>query len=143
MDAATRTSLEIQRARDGGGQHTLYAAVQRTLTPAGARMLAGWLSAPLTDPAAIAERQDAWSWLLANPDAAAKLRAALRSAPDIARALARLSLNRGGPRDLAALRDGLAAARRRTRPGWPLPPVLALPAPPWTLHSDADRLPLP
>ena len=126
MDAATRASLEIQRARDGGGQHTLYAAVQRTLTPAGARMLAGWLSAPLTDPAAIAERQDAWSWLLANPDAAAKLRAALRSAPDIARALARLSLNRGGPRDLAALRDGLAAARHAEASlDGPLPPVLA------------------
>ncbi len=126
MDAATRTSLEIQRARDGGGQHTLYAAVQRTLTPAGARMLAAWLSAPLTDPAAIAERQDAWSWLLANQDAAAKLRAALRSAPDIARALARLSLNRGGPRDLAALRDGLAAAQQAEAAlDGPLPPVLA------------------
>jgi DNA mismatch repair protein MutS len=126
MDAATRASLEIQRARDGGGQHTLYAAVQRTLTPAGARMLAGWLAAPLTDPAAIAARQDAWSWLLANPDAAAKLRAALRSAPDIARALARLSLNRGGPRDLAALRDGLGAARdAEAALEGPLPPVLA------------------
>jgi DNA mismatch repair protein MutS len=126
MDAATRTSLEIQRARDGGGQHTLYAAVQRTLTPAGARMLASWLAAPLTDPAAIAERQDAWSWVLANPDAAAKLRAALRAAPDIARALARLSLNRGGPRDLAALRDGLAAAHHaKTALDGPLPPVLA------------------
>jgi DNA mismatch repair protein MutS len=125
MDAATRASLEIQRARDGGGQHTLYAAVQRTLTPAGARMLAGWLSAPLTDPAAIAARQDAWSWLLANPDAAAKLRAALRSAPDIARALARLSLNRGGPRDLAALRDGIAAARHAEAAlEGPLPSVL-------------------
>ncbi len=110
MDAATRASLEIQRARDGSGQHTLSSAVQRTLTPAGARMLGHWLAAPLTDPAAIAARQDAWSWLLANPDAASRLRAALRGAPDIARALARLSLNRGTPRDLAALRDGIAAA---------------------------------
>jgi DNA mismatch repair protein MutS len=126
MDAATRASLEIQRARDGGGQHTLYAAVQRTLTPAGARMLAGWLAAPLTDPAAIADRQDAWSWLLANADAGGKLRAALRSAPDIARALARLSLNRGGPRDLAALRDGLAAAHHaHAALEGPLPPALA------------------
>jgi DNA mismatch repair protein MutS len=126
MDAATRTSLEVQRARDGGAQHTLYAAVQRTLTPAGARMLASWLNAPLTDPDLIGARQDAWSWLLANPDAAAKLRAALRSAPDIARALARLSLNRGGPRDLAALRDGTAAAHQaKTALEGPLPPVLA------------------
>ena len=111
MDAATRASLEIQRTRDGGTQHTILTAVQRTLTPPGARLLSGWLSAPLTDPAGIAERQDAWSWLRAMPDAATRLRAALRATPDIARALGRLSLNRGGPRDLAAVRDGLIAAR--------------------------------
>ena len=63
MDAATRASLEIHRARDGGTLHTLLGTVQRTLTPAGARLLAGWLAAPLTDPAAIAARQDAWAWM--------------------------------------------------------------------------------
>jgi DNA mismatch repair protein MutS len=126
MDAATRASLEILRARDGGTLHTLLAAVQRTLTASGARLLAGWLAAPLADPAAIAARQDAWSWLLANPDRAGRLRAALRAAPDMARALGRLSLARGGPRDLAALRDGLAAARiaHETLDG-PLPAILA------------------
>ncbi len=126
MDAATRASLEIQRSRDGGTQHTILASVQKTLTPAGARMLAGWLSAPLTDPTGIADRQDAWSWLLANPDAAVQLRQALRTTPDIARALGRLSLNRGGPRDLAAIRDGLAAAAAAHAPlQGPLPPALA------------------
>ena len=54
MDAATRASLEITRARDGGTAHTLLAAVQRTLTAPGARLLAAWLAAPLTDPAAMA-----------------------------------------------------------------------------------------
>ena len=114
LDAATRTSLEIQRARDGGERHTLLAAVQRTLTAAGARTLSAWLAAPLTDPASIAARQDAWSWLLANPAAATALRAALRTAPDLARALARLSVNRGTPRDLAAVRDAIAAAEAAT-----------------------------
>jgi DNA mismatch repair protein MutS len=126
MDAATRASLEIARARDGGAQHTLLSVIQRTLTPAGARLLATWLSAPLTDPDAIAARQDAWSWMLAQPEATASLRTALRAAPDIARALARLSLNRGGPRDLAALRDGLAAATAaRDALEGPLVPALA------------------
>jgi DNA mismatch repair protein MutS len=111
MDAATRASLEIHRARDGGALHSLLGTVQRTLTPAGARLLAGWLAAPLTDPAAIAARQDAWAWMVAESDAAGRLRGALRTAPDIARALGRLSVGRGGPRDLAALRDGLRAAR--------------------------------
>ena len=110
MDAATRASLEIVRARDGGTAHTLLAAVQRTITAPGARLLAARLAGPLTDTSAIVARQDAWSWLLANPDAAARLRTALRGAPDMARALGRLALGRGGPRDLAAMRDGLAAA---------------------------------
>jgi DNA mismatch repair protein MutS len=111
LDAATRASLEITRSRDGGTLHTLLASVQRTQTAAGARLLSGWLSAPLLDLKEIARRQDAWSWLLANDAAAVALRAALRGAPDIARALGRLSLGRGGPRDLAALRDGLRAAK--------------------------------
>lgn len=126
LDAATRASLEILRSRDGGSQHTLFTSVQRTLTAAGARLLAAWLSAPLTDNDAIIARQDAWSWCVANPDATARLRAILRSAPDMARALGRLSLNRGTPRDLAATRDGLkaAAAAAEALP-LPLPPALA------------------
>jgi DNA mismatch repair protein MutS len=110
MDAATRASLEILRSRDGTTEHTLFASVQRTLTAAGARLLAAWLSAPLTDQTAIIARQDAWSWCIANPEATNRLRAILRTAPDMARALGRLSLNRGTPRDLAAIRDGLNAA---------------------------------
>jgi len=111
MDGATRASLEILRARDGG-PHNLLAAVEKTLTAPGARLLAAWLGAPLLDPAAIAGRQAAWSWLLTEPAALAGLRAALKGAPDMARALGRLSLGRGAPRDLASLRDGLGAAAR-------------------------------
>ncbi len=110
MDAATRASLEIQRSRDGGTRHTLLSAVQRTITAAGARMLGAWLSAPLTNKDAINARQDAWTWCVANPDATNRLRSILKSAPDMARALGRLSLSRGGPRDLAGIRDGLNAA---------------------------------
>ncbi len=124
MDAATRASLEITRARDGGTAHTLLAAVQRTVTAAGARLLAEWLAAPLTDPGPIAARQDAWAWTLENPEAAQRLRAALRSAGDMARALGRLSLGRGGPRDLAALRDGIAAAAIAAEAIAGLPPRL-------------------
>ena len=111
MDAATRASLEILRARDGGTTHTLLAAVQRTSTAPGARMLAEWLSAPLTDPGAIAARQDGWGWLLTEPERLAALRAALRGLPDIFRALGRLSLGRGVPRDLGAVAHVLAGAR--------------------------------
>ena len=110
LDAATRASLEITRARDGGTAHTLLASVQRTLTAPGARLLSGWLSAPLTDLDAIVERQAGWGYLLAAPDLASQIRANLRGVPDIARALGRLSLGRGTPRDLGAVRAGMQAA---------------------------------
>jgi DNA mismatch repair protein MutS len=125
MDAATRASLEILRSRDGATQHTLFSAVQRTLTAAGGRLLAAWLSAPLTNPSTIVARQDAWSWCVANPEATTRLRMVLRTAPDMARALGRLSLNRGTPRDLAAVRYGLDAALAVSEIlQAPLPPAL-------------------
>jgi len=125
MDAATRASLELLRARDGGGSLTLLASVTRTLTAPGARLLAGWISAPLTDPAAIAHRQDAWGFLNAEPARLDALRKALRGAPDMARALGRLSLGRGSPRDLDALRQGLGcAANCAALLHGPCPPML-------------------
>ncbi len=126
MDAATRASLELLRARDGGTALTLVASVTRTLSAPGARLLAAWIAAPLTDPAAIAARQDGWTFLIAEPARLAALRAPIRGAPDMARALGRLSLGRGTPRDLAAIRLGLntAAACAALLAG-PCPPILA------------------
>ena len=110
MDAATRASLEVLRARDGGTALTLLASVTRTLTAPGSRLLASWIAAPLTDPVAIGHRQDGWVFLNTEPARLAILRQCLRGAPDCARALARLSLGRGAPRDLASIRLGLNAA---------------------------------
>ncbi len=110
MDAATRASLEVARARDGGTAHTLLHAVDRTVTAAGARLLGAWLAGPLLDPAVIAGRQDGWTALLGDPEALAGLRTALRGAPDLLRALGRLGAGRGTPRDLSAVRGALEAA---------------------------------
>ena len=110
LDAATRASLEIARARDGGASHTLLASVDHTLTASGARLLAAWLAGPLLAPAAIAARQDCWTWLLANPGPLARLRAALRGTPDLVRSLGRLGVARGTPRDLGAVLVALDAA---------------------------------
>ncbi len=126
MDAATRASLEILRSRDGGVQHTLFSATRRTLTAAGARTLATWLSTPLTHPDAIIARQDGWAWCVACPEQTNRLRMILRTAPDMARALSRLSLKRGSPRDLAAVRDGLNASSEAFQIlNMPLPQLLA------------------
>src|SRR5690606_22016748 len=78
----------------------------------GARLLAERLTAPLTDPAAIEARLDCVSFLLAETRLCESLRTVLKGAPDMPRALSRLALNRGGPRDLGALRAGLDAARQ-------------------------------
>ena len=111
MDAATRASLEISETRTGEtSRHTLLAAVRRTVTPGGARLLAGWLHAPLTDQLAVLSRQDAWDFLLSQGALTERLRQSLRAAPDLARALARLALGQGTPRDLAATADGLKIA---------------------------------
>ncbi|MGI4744644.1 MAG: DNA mismatch repair protein MutS [Janthinobacterium lividum] len=111
LDPATRASLELLRSRDGSTEHSLFACVCHTVTAPGSRMLARWIAGPLTDLERIVARQDAWSFLAGEQACAASLRLALRGAPDIARALGRLSVGRGQPRDLGALRDGLFAAR--------------------------------
>ncbi len=110
MDGATRRSLEILRSERGEARHSLLAAVDRTVTAAGARELAARLAAPLAEAAPIAARHDAVAFLLAAQAVRDGLRAALKGAPDMARALARLSLDRFAPRDLGAIRDGLARA---------------------------------
>ena len=111
LDAATRRNLELTETLAGARRGSLLSVIDLTVTAAGARELAQRLSAPLTDVAAIAARHDAVAFFVGEPDLRSSLRDSLRRAPDIARALARLSVGRGGPRDLAALRDGIAAAR--------------------------------
>ncbi len=109
IDPATRASLEIERATSGARDGSLLAAIDRTITAPGARMLASRLARPLLDPAAIDVRLDAVGWFCGHRPQRQKLRETLRGVPDMARALSRLALGRGGPRDLGALRDGLAA----------------------------------
>ena len=110
IDAATRRNLELTEALSGGRAGSLLATIDRTVTGAGARLLATRLATPLTDPAAITRRHDMISHFLEAADLRGDLRARLRRCPDIERALSRLSLGRGGPRDLAAIRDALTVA---------------------------------
>ena len=111
IDAATRRNLELTQTLSGQRTGSLLAQIDRTVTAAGARQLAARLAAPLTDVKAIAARHDAVEAFAKNSELRRKAREALRAAPDIARALGRLSVARGGPRDLANLRDGVKAAR--------------------------------
>jgi DNA mismatch repair protein MutS len=110
IDPATRANLELTRTLAGERRGSLLDAIDRTVTSAGSRLLAQRLAAPLTDAAAVARRLDAVTAFAADSTARENVRSILRGAPDMSRALARLSVGRGGPRDLAALRDGIFAA---------------------------------
>ena len=110
IDPATRANLELTRTLAGERRGSLLDAIDCTVTAAGSRLLAQRLAAPLTDVAVIARRLDAVSAFVADSAAREDVRTVLRAAPDMSRALARLSVGRGGPRDLASLRDGILAA---------------------------------
>ncbi len=109
IDPATRRNLELVRGLDGRRDGSLLATIDRTLTGPGARLLAERIAAPLTDRAEIERRLDLVQLFVERPAVRDRVREALRRTPDIERALQRLSVGRGGPRDLAALRDGLAS----------------------------------
>ena len=110
IDQATRSNLELIRTLGGERRGSLLAAIDRTVTAAGSRLLAQRLAAPLTDPAEIAHRLDAVAAVVSDGGLRADLRERLKAAPDLARALTRIVIGRGGPRDLAAIRDGIFAA---------------------------------
>jgi DNA mismatch repair protein MutS len=110
IDQATRGNLELMRTLAGERRGSLLEAIDRTVTSAGSRLLAQRLSAPLTDPVAIARRLDAVAAFVEDIVSRAETRSRLQAAPDLARSLARLAVGRGGPRDLAAIRDGVQAA---------------------------------
>ena len=110
IDAATRRNLELVQTLSGDRAGSLLSVTDRTVTGAGGRLLAARLAAPLTDVETIRLRHDAVAWFAGATRDRDDVRAALREAPDMERALSRLTLGRGGPRDLGALRDGLAVA---------------------------------
>ena len=110
IDAATRRNLELVRTMNGAREGSLLSVIDRTVTGAGGRLLTARLSAPLTDAAVIRARHDAVGWFAESLRIRDDVRDRLRAAPDMERALTRLTIGRGGPRDLGAVRDGLSVA---------------------------------
>jgi DNA mismatch repair protein MutS len=125
IDAATRRNLELTQALSGGREGSLLAAIDRTVTAGGARLLERRLSSPSLDLQTIHARQAALDFLLDSPSLRDQLREALRRVPDIDRALSRLALDRDGPRDMAAIRAGLEQAGRIARLLTDAPPLLS------------------
>ncbi len=132
IDSATRESLELTRSASGGLAGSLLGEIDRCVTAGGRRLLGGDIAAPLTGKSEIERRLALVGWFHEDQLRRDRTRSALKALPDVARALARLTAGRGGPRDLAQLRDGLAAADSlrqalETEPGGPAMLVHLLP----------------
>jgi len=110
LDEMTRRNLElVEPLRPGAavGGTTLLEVLDRTMTPMGARLLRGWLLAPLVDPAAINARLDAVDVLVADGRGRDRVREALDGVRDLERLASRAALGRATPRELGALRDSI------------------------------------
>ena len=147
IDPSTRNNLELTRTLSGQRDGSLMKAIDRTVTGGGARLLSERLMAPLIAPVAINERLDSVAYFLNDMRLAENLQAILKSAPDMPRALSRLVLGRGGPRDMAAIQCGFAVICdvRNMFAGKLLPQELSdafatLEKLPVDLHSHLDRI---
>ncbi|MEL7090507.1 MAG: DNA mismatch repair protein MutS [Pseudomonadota bacterium] len=111
IDAATRRNLELTQALSGGRAGSLLSVIDQTVTAAGARLLERRISSPSRDLETVLARLDAVEFAFSNSDTRTAIRTALKPVPDMDRALSRLALDRGGPRDLVAVRAGLTQAQ--------------------------------
>jgi len=111
IDAATRSSLELLETQRGSQKGSLRHEIDLCVTPPGSRLLARRLSAPLCDPGAINARLDAVETLRGDTLLCGRLRQILKSVADLTRAMTRLALQRGGPRDLLAVANAIGGAR--------------------------------
>jgi DNA mismatch repair protein MutS len=109
LDPATLRNLEVLQPlhRDSPKQACLYGALNRTVTPMGARRLRDWLSQPLASTTAIRRRQEAVQAWFTNGPLLDAFREAVTEVRDLERTLGRLSTGNGNARDLLALRVAL------------------------------------
>ena len=142
IDAATRRNLELTHGMGGGRAGSLLALMDRTATAGGARLLERRISSPSRMLETITKRLDAVTFGAENSRLTQELRGALRKIPDLDRALSRLSLDRGGPRDLTAIRNGLIEAEgiARTLSPLQLPSLLSESIIGLSGHSDLINL---
>ena len=110
IDAATRKSLELTHGASGGRQGSLLHCIDRTVTSGGARLLERRLASPTCRVEVVSARQDALQFLFQRTRLTQDLRDTLRGVHDLDRALSRLALGRGGPRDMAAIRNTIGQA---------------------------------
>lgn len=108
IDRTTQRNLELTRSlKDGGKSHTLLAAIDRTRTPMGGRLLRHWILRPLLSIETIQQRQAAVAALMDHPFAATGVGERLARVRDLERLTTRISSGFASPRDLVALAASL------------------------------------
>ncbi|MEO1140601.1 MAG: DNA mismatch repair protein MutS, partial [Pseudomonadota bacterium] len=142
IDSATRKNLELTHALSGGRAGSLLSVIDRTVTAGGGRLLERRLSSPSRTLETVQNRLSSVDFAVEHSRFCADLREALRKVPDLDRALSRLGLDRGGPRDLAAIRNGLEQSFEIASKvaSLDLPHVLAEASRELTGHSDLQNL---
>ncbi len=103
IDPSTRRNLELTQTLTGDYKGSLLSTIDRTKTPAGGRLFVRHLQAPLTDTFAINNRLDRISYLIHNTTFQKNIEMNLDGLPDAERSVQRLSMGRGGPRDMHAI----------------------------------------
>ncbi|MEM8786608.1 MAG: DNA mismatch repair protein MutS, partial [Pseudomonadota bacterium] len=115
IDAGTRSNLELLETQTRERKGSLLWAIDCTVSKPGSRLLGAWLASPLANKARIEERLAATRYFFFEADLRKTIRLRLTGLPDLARSLSRLTLNRGGPRDLALVADAVIAAQEAAR----------------------------
>lgn len=110
LDSFTRRSLELTTSQSGDKKSSLLYNIDRTLTSQGGRMLERWLMEPLFDINKINKRLDFVEFFINNRENLEKLRDILSKFPDLERSVARVLINKAGPRDLKSIAVALRGA---------------------------------
>lgn len=112
IDSGTRRNLELVSSVKGGTKGSLFATINHTLTKGGARLLHEYLSTPLIKIEQINTRLEVTEFLYQNPDLVNKIRKVLAKTADMERAITRIQMQRGSPRDLLSIRDVILIAEQ-------------------------------
>jgi len=110
ISESAKRNLEIVGSMtDGKGGHTLYSAINRTVTASGARLLKETLLNPLSDKAKIDSRLSWVEFLYSNTDERKRVRTLLSSSSDLIRLSAKFEMDRSVSRDLMSIGESLSA----------------------------------
>ena len=110
LDARTRRNLELfEGGRGEQRELSVLAAIDRTRTVMGSRLLRRWLGQPLLDLAPLQQRLDAVDCFHGDGLTRGAVASALAGVPDLERIMGRVVAGSVSPRELLALKAGLEA----------------------------------